>query len=429
MLLFSSRGALDFPVPTRPVHRAVKLNQFPARIRHSQARHFATNCRPGTSIHPQTLLTDRCEVHFTALARVYVTFPFYHIFCTSEGLPPQKHRGPRLPRQLCAVSVPKVGRDCRFPAIPRGLGAGEGTRTRVFGHSEWSRCRRRDETVGFQRFREVSVPKKGRDCWFRGIREVSVPEVGRDCWFRGLPSGLGAEGGTRLLVSGESVWSRCRRWDETIGFRGFRVVSVPEVGRDCWFRGLPSGLGAGGGTRLPVSGNSARSRCRRWDETAGFRGFRVVSVSEVGRDRGFSVIPSGLGAEGGTRPRGFRGFRVVSVPEEGRDCRFPGISCGLGAGGGTRLLVSGDSRWSRCHRRDETAGFRRIRVVSVLKVGRGLRFSGIPRGLGAGRGTRLPVSGESAWSRCRKRDETAGFQRFRVVSVPEEGGNVDKNGW
>ena len=174
----SSWGALDFPVPTRPVHRAVKLNQFPARIRHSQARqkaqtaflarirhlrarqkvqtaflarirpsrarqkvqtaflarirhsqarHFATNCRPGTSIHPQTLLTDRCEVHFTALARVYVTFPIYRIICTfgkgsAPTAPEAKHRSAPFGR-IRVVSVQKKGRDYRFPGITRGLGA------------------------------------------------------------------------------------------------------------------------------------------------------------------------------------------------------------------------------------------------------------------------------------------------------------------
>ena len=183
MLLFSSRGALDFPVPTRPVHRAVKLNQFPARIRHSQARqkaqtaflarirhlrarqkvqtaflarirpsrarqkvqtaflarirhsqarHFATNCRPGTSIHPQTLLTDRCEVHFTALARVYVTFPIYRIICTfgkgsAPTAPKAKHRSAPFGR-FRVVSVPGEGRDCWFPGNPSGLGAEKGTR-------------------------------------------------------------------------------------------------------------------------------------------------------------------------------------------------------------------------------------------------------------------------------------------------------------
>ena len=281
------------PSRLRPVHRAVKLNQFPARIRHlrarqnvqtafparirpSRARHFATNCRPGTSIHPQTLLTDRFEVHFTALAR-------------------------------------------------------------VFGHSEWYRCRRRDETAGFRGFREVSVPKEGRDCWFPGIL-----------------CGLGAGSGTRLSVSGDSEWSRCRKWDETVGFRGFRVVSVSEVGRDHGFSVIPSGLGAKGGTRLSVSGDSARSRCRRWDETAGFRSFRVVSVQKEGRDYRFSGNPRGLGAGEGTRPLvfghsewsrclkwdetvGFRGFRVVSVLEGGRDLRFSGIPSGLGAREGTRL--------------------------------------------------------------------------------------------
>ncbi|MBR0291609.1 MAG: hypothetical protein IJQ79_05695, partial [Bacteroidales bacterium] len=65
---------------------------------------------------------------------------------------------------------------------------------------------------------------------------VSVPEKGRDCWFPGISSGLGAGGGTRLLVSGDSARSRCRRWDETAGFEDF-----------------------------------AWSRCQRWDETAGFR--------------------------------------------------------------------------------------------------------------------------------------------------------------
>ena len=256
MLLFSSRGALDFPVPTRPVHRAVKLNQFPARIRpsrarqkvqtafparirhsqarqkvqtaflarirHSQARHFATNCRPGTSIHPQTLLTDRCEVHFTALARVYVTFPLYRIICTfGKGSAP---------------TAPKA----------------------------------KHRSAPFGRIRVVSVPKKGRDCWFRGIREVSVPEVGRDCRFPAIPRGLGAEEGTRLWVFGDFVWSRCRRWDET-----------------AWFPANPCGLGAEGGTRL-----------------LGFRRFRVVSVPKEGRDCRFRAISRGLGAGSGTRPRG-----------------------------------------------------------------------------------------------------------------------------
>lgn len=94
--------------------------------------------------------------------------------------------------------------------------------------------------------------------------EVSVFEVGRDCQFPVLPCGLGAGKGTRLLVSGESVRSRCRRRDETAGFRGFRVVSVPGVGRDCWFSGILCGLGAGRGTRPPGVGESERSKGREW---------------------------------------------------------------------------------------------------------------------------------------------------------------------
>ena len=297
----------------------------------------------------------------------------------------------------------EVGRDLRFPGIPRGLGArsgtrlsvsripsglgaGDGTRLSVSGDFAWSRCQRRDETAGF-----------------RGFREVSVSEVGRDYRFSGIPCGLGVGSGTRPPVFGDSARSRCRRWDETVGFRGFRVVSVPEVGRDCRFPGNPRGLGAGGGTRPLVSGDFEWSRCRRRDETAGFRGIREVSVPKVGRDCRF------------------RGFRVVSVPEMGRDCWFPGIPRGLGAGRGTRLLVSGDSVWSRCQRRDETAGFRGFRVVSVPEEGRDCRFPGITRGLGAGRGTRLSVSGDFEWSRCRRRDETAGFRGIREVSVPKVG--------
>ena len=48
----------------------------------------------------------------------------------------------------------------------------------------------------------------------------------------------------------------------------------------------------------------------------------------------------------------------VSVFEVGRDCWFRGNLCGLGAGSGTRLQVFGESEWSRCLERDETAGFR-----------------------------------------------------------------------
>ena len=192
MLLFSSRGALDFPVPTRPVHRAVKLNQFPARIRHSQARqklqtafparirhsqarHFATNCRPGTSIHPQTLLTDRCEVHFGAGFR---HLPLLQHFLHLRGASPKKHRGP-------------------------------------------------------------------------------APSAATLC-------SLGAEGGTRLSVSGDSVWSRCRRRDETADFGLIRVVSVSKEGRDCRFQGILCGLGAGRGTRPPGVGESERSKGREW---------------------------------------------------------------------------------------------------------------------------------------------------------------------
>ena len=94
-----------------------------------------------------------------------------------------------------------------------------------------------------------------------------MPEEGRDCWFQGILCGLGAKVGTRLLVFGET-----------------RVVSVLEEGRDCWFQGILCGLGAEEGTRLQVSGESVRSRCQSRDETAGFRGFRAVSVLKEGRD-------------------------------------------------------------------------------------------------------------------------------------------------
>ena len=49
--------------------------------------------------------------------------------------------------------------------------------------------------------------------------------------------------------------------DETADFRGFLVVSVPKEGRDCQFLGILGGLGAEGGTRLPISGDFAQSRC------------------------------------------------------------------------------------------------------------------------------------------------------------------------
>ena len=273
MLLPAHLGErLISPSRLRPVHRAVKLNQFPARIRpsrarhkaqtafparirhsqarqkvqtafparirhsqarqrvqtaflarirHSQARHFATNCRPGTSIHPQTLLTDRCKVHFTALARVFVTFPpLPHYLHFWQGFRPYSTGG-KTP--LCAFRAnprglgAEEGTRLLVSGNPRGLGAGSGTRLSVSGDSARSRCRRRDETMGF-----------------RGFRVVSVPKVGRDC-----------------LVSGESVWSRCRRWDET-----------------AWFPAISCGLGAEGGTRLSVSSDFAWSRCRKWDETA-----------------------------------------------------------------------------------------------------------------------------------------------------------------
>ena len=201
------------------------------------------------------------------------------------------------------------------------------------------------------------------------FRVVSVLEVGRDYLFLGISCGLGAWRGTRLLVSGDSVWSRCLKWDETTCFKGIRVVSVLGEGRDCWFSWISCGLGAGRGTRLLISGESVLSRCQSRDETIGFQRFRVVSVLEVG----------------------------------------------------TRLSVSNDSVWSRCRKWDETTCFREIRVVSVLEVGRDCRFSGISCGLGAGRGTRLLALGNSVWSRCWKRDETAGFRGFRVVSVPGVG--------
>ena len=149
----------------------------------------------------------------------------------------------------------------------------------------WSRCLEWDETADFGL-----------------IRVVSVSGVGRDCWFSGILCGLGAWSGTRLLVSGESVLSRCLRWDETTDFRRFRVVSVPEVGRDCRFSGNLCGLGAWRGTRLLVFGESVWSRCLKWDETAGF-GESVWSwCLERDETADFGLI------------------RVVSVPGVGRDC-------------------------------------------------------------------------------------------------------------
>ena len=147
----------------------------------------------------------------------------------------------------------------------------------------WSRCRERDETVGFREIRVVSVSEEGRDCRFRGIRVVSVLEEGRDCRFRGNLCGLGAGKGTRLQVFGDFVWSRCRERDETAGFGGIREVSVSEEGRDCQFPVLPCGLGVEGGTRLPVSGDSVWSRCLERDETAGSRGIRAVKGAGMER--------------------------------------------------------------------------------------------------------------------------------------------------
>ena len=46
------------------------------------------------------------------------------------------------------------------------------------------------------------------------------------------------------LPTFRSVWSRCLRWDETADFHGFCAVSVPEMGRDCRFSGILSGVGA-----------------------------------------------------------------------------------------------------------------------------------------------------------------------------------------
>ncbi len=78
--------------------------------------------------------------------------------------------------------------------------------------------------------------------------------------------------------------SRCLRWDETAVFPGFCVVSVLRKGRDCCFSGVLCGLGVGDGTRLLFFWDFVRSRCRRRDETAVFLRFCAVSVLEKGRD-------------------------------------------------------------------------------------------------------------------------------------------------
>ena len=62
--------------------------------------------------------------------------------------------------------------------------------------------------------------------------------------------------------------------------------------------------------------------------------------------------------------------------------------------------------WSRCLRRDETAVFRGFCVVSVLEKGRDCCFSGVLCGLGAGDGTRLLFFRVFMLSRCLRRDET-----------------------
>ncbi len=136
----------------------------------------------------------------------------------------------------------------RFPASPWGKKS----------PAERSRCRGRDETACFGVFREVSVPGEGRDCGFRRIMR-----------------GLGAEGGTRLRVSGDFERSRCRGRDETSGFGGFREVSVPREGRDCGFLGILRGLGVGGGTRPRASQSLG---CGEGHFAPGGRGFRLSGV-------------------------------------------------------------------------------------------------------------------------------------------------------
>jgi len=108
--------------------------------------------------------------------------------------------------------------------------------------------------------------------------------MGRDCCFSGALCGLGARDGTRLLFFRDFVRSRCLGRDETAVFPGFCAVSVLEMGRDCRFSGILCGLGAWDGTRLLFFRDFVRSRCWRWDETVAFPGFCVVSVLEKGRD-------------------------------------------------------------------------------------------------------------------------------------------------
>ena len=62
----------------------------------------------------------------------------------------------------------------------------------------------------------------------------------------GLPVRISVILNTKITQFSVSVpvLSRCRERDETFGFRDFRVVSVPGVGRDLQFPMLPCGLGA-----------------------------------------------------------------------------------------------------------------------------------------------------------------------------------------
>ena len=199
MLLFSSRGALDFPVPTPS----------------------GSSCGQTQSVsgpNPASAGPPECANRLSGPNPAFAGPP--------EGA--NRLSGPNPP-----FAGPPEGANCLSGPNPAFAGPSEGP-NRLPARIRHSQARQKVQTAFPARIRPSRARHFATNCRpGTSIHPQTLLTDRFEVHFTAL-----------ARVFGHSEWYRCRRRDETAGFRGFCVVSVPEVGRDCRFPGIPSGLGA-----------------------------------------------------------------------------------------------------------------------------------------------------------------------------------------
>ena len=104
---------------------------------------------------------------------------------------------------------------------------------------------------------------------------VSVLEMGRDCCFSGVLSGVGAGDGTRLLFFPGFERCRCRRGDETVAIvlSAFRIWLAPDSvgGRWRWLERAQAGGGVGRWQKEKFGTGAGRRQVEKVGTGSGWR--------------------------------------------------------------------------------------------------------------------------------------------------------------